>query len=252
MFRLLILLLTLTLLPISGMADTPLSFADDLTGLYTWPEGSAAEDASYVYRYTYPQLAGEDTLAMTFNNVFQYEASDALGFECPMIASSHPAEEGQMQVTLAYTVTHLSDEYLSVRIDKEVVVGESVSRIVKAYTFTLTGKDAGTVTSLPYLLGLMDQGETDEWYIDRQTAKADACARDMIWALIEKDMKAEGSPIWEDLTFEELEWSFYPEEDFYLDEDGNFVFFLQENMIAPTEAGQFFYTLTLDELLDEI
>lgn len=252
MFRVFLLLLTLTLLPVSGMAEAPLTFADDLTGVYTWPEGSSEEDASYVYRYAYPQLEGDSALALAFNYVFEYEATDALGFECPMIGSSHPAEEGQMQVNIAYTITHLSDEYLSVRIDKEVAVGESLSHILKAYTFALTGKDAGTVTSLPYILGLMEQGETDEWYIDRQTAKADACARDMVWMLIEKDMKAEGSPIWEDLTFEELEWSFYPEEDFYLDEEGNFVFFLQENVIAPTEAGQFFYPLTLDELLDEI
>ncbi len=252
MFRLLLLLLALTLLPMQGLAEAPLSFADDLTGLYTWPEGSSEADATYVYRYAYPQIAGESTLAMTINNVFQYEATDALGFECPMIASSHPAEESQMQVTLSYTVTHLSDEYLSVRIDKEVVVGETISHIVKAYTFALTGKDAGTVTSLPYLLGLMEQGETDEWYIDRQTAKADACVRDMVWWQIEEAMKDPSLMIWEDLTFEELEWSFYPEEDFYLNEEGNFVFFLQENVIAPTEAGQFFFPLTLDELLDEI
>lgn len=252
MFRILLLLLTMTLLPVPGLAEAPLTFAENLTGMYTWPEGSTLEDASYVYRYTYPQIAGDDTLAMTINNVFQYEATDALGFECPMIGSSHPAEDGQMQVTLTYTITHLSDAYLSVRIDKEVVVGQTSSHILKAYTFALTGKDAGTVTSLPYLLGLMEQGETDEWYIDRQTAKADACAREMIWALIEKDMKSDASLIWEDFTFEELEWSFYPEEDFYLDEEGNFIFFLQENVIAPTEAGQFLYLLTLDELLDEI
>lgn len=252
MFRLLLLLLTLTLLPFSATAEEPLTFADDLTGVYTWPEGSSEAEASYVYRYAYPQLAGESALALAFNYVFGYEASDALGFECPMNGSSHPAEDGQMQVTLTYTITHLSAEYLSVRIDKEVAVGDSLSHIVKAYNFALTGKDAGTVTSLPYILGLMEQGETDEWYIDRQTAKADACARDLVWMQIERDMKAEGSPIWEDLTFEELEYSFYPEEDFYLNEDGDFVFFLQENVIAPTEDGQFFYTLTLDELLDEI
>ena len=252
MFRLLILLLTLMLVPLHGMAEAPLTFADDLTGIYTWPEGSSEEDASYVYRYAYPQIAGDSTLTLTINNVFQYEATDALGFECPMIGSSHLAENGQMQVTISYTVAHLSAEHLSVRIDKMITVGENVSNIVKAYTFALTGENAGTATSLPYLLDLVDQRETDEWYIERQTAKADACVREMVWMLIEKDMRAEDSLIWDALTFEELEWSFYPEEDFYLDEDGSFVFFLQENAIAPTDAGQFFYTITMDELLDEI
>ncbi len=252
MFRLLTLLLMLTLLPLTGVAEAPLTFTDDLIGVYTWPEGSTEADASYVYRYAYPQIAGEDDIALTINNVFDYEASDALGFECPMIGSSHPAEKGQMQVDITYEVVHLSDAALSVRIDKIVSVAESRFHIVKAYTFALTGAEAGTVTSLPYLLGIVEDSETDEWLIDRQIAKADACAREMVWALIEKDMKKDGSVLYQDMTFEEFEWGFYPEEDFYLDAEGNFVFFVQEGMIAPTEAGQFFYTITLDDLLDEI
>lgn len=252
MFRVFLLLITLTLLPLSGMAEAPLTFADDLTGVYTWPEGSSEADASYVYRYCYPQIAGESELALAFNYIFDYEASDALGFECPMIASSHPAESGQMQVDITYTITHLSEQYLSVRVDKQVAVGDEASHIIKAYNFVLTGDDPGSMTSLPYILELLEEGNTDDWYVDRQTAKADACAREMIWLLIEEDMKAEGSLIWEDLTAEELEWCFYPEEDFFLDEEGNLVFFLQEYAIAPPEAGQFFYTLTLDDMLDEI
>lgn len=252
MFRLLILLLALALLPIPGMAEAPLTFTDDLTGLYTWPEGSPESEAIYVYRYAYPQVAGDDELAMTINNIFQYEATDALGFECPMNGSSHDPSLGQMQVNLDCEVVHLSKKALSVRIDKTVTVGESVSRYLRAYTFALTGSEAGTVTSLPYLLGMLEDDETDEWLIERQIAKTDACVRDMVWALIEQDMKKEGSPIYEDMAFEEFEWGFFPEEDFYLDEEGSFVFFVQEGMIAPYEAGQFFYTITLEELLDEI
>ena len=157
-----------------------------------------------------------------------------------------------MEVVIDYEIVHQSNEYLSVRIDKTVTVGQSVSRIVKAFTFVLTGPDAGTVTSLPYLLGVLDQGETDEWLIERQTAKADACARELVWSLIEKTMTDGDSLIYEDMTYEEFEWGFYPEEDFYLDAEGNFVFFIQENIIAPTEGGQYFFTIILDELLDEI
>lgn len=252
MFRVMLLLLVLTLLPLSGMAEAPVTFADDLTGAFIWPEGSSEDEATYVYRYTYPQIAGDSPLAQSFNYIFSYEATDALGFECPMIASSHPADQSQMLVELSYTITHLSADYLSVRVDKTVTMGDDLSHIIKAYNFTLTGDKPGTMTSLPYILELVEEGSTDDWYVDRQTAKADACVREMVWLQIERDMKAEGSMIWEDLTFEELEWSFYPEEDFYLDEEGNLVFFLQENVIAPPEAGHFFYPLTLDDLLDEI
>lgn len=251
MFRILFLLLAL-MLPLTGTAEAPLAFGEDLSGVYTWPEGSTEADASYVYRYTYPQVSGEDSIALTINNVFAYEASDALGFECPMIGSSHDPADGQMQVTLSYEIVHLSQTLLSVRVDKEVVTGGDISRIVKGFTFFLTGPEAGTVTSLPYLIGVIKEGETDEWYLDRQTAKADACARTLVWMRIEEDMAAPDSPIYEDLTFEEFEWGFYPEEDFFLDEQGQVVFFLQEGMIAPAEEGHYFYPITMEELLDEI
>lgn len=252
MIRLLLLLLTLALLPLPAMAEAPFTFADDITGVYTWPEGASETDASYVYRYAYPQIAGDSTLAMNINEVFRYDAADALAFECPMYASDHPAELGQMQVELTYEITHRSSEALSVRIDKTVTVGESVSRTVKAYTFKLTGALAGTVTSLPYLLELVTDNSADEWLIDRQIAKADACVRDMVWVMIEDDMDKPGSLIDEDRAEEEFEYGFYPEEDFFLDEEGNFVFFIQEGVIAPFEAGQFFYTITLEDLLDEL
>ena len=72
MFRLLILFLALTMLPFAGTAEAPVSFAEDISGVYTWPEGSSVEDASYVYRYRSPQLAGDSAVAMTFNNIYQY------------------------------------------------------------------------------------------------------------------------------------------------------------------------------------
>ena len=252
MFRLFLLLMTLTFLPFSALSEESLTFAEPLTGVYTWPEGSSEAAANYVYRYTYPQLSGESDVAIAFNNIFQYEVSDALGFECPMLGSIHPADAPQMQVSIACTITHMGPEYLSVRIDKQVVTGDQISNIIKAYTFTLTGQRAGTVTSLPYMLGLLKDGENDEWYINRQIDKADTCTRDMVWQLISQNMESADSTIYEDMTVEEFEAIFYPEEDFYLDESGNFVFFLQENAIAPADAGQFFYTLTLDEILDEI
>lgn len=252
MLRLLILLLTLTLVPSCVTAEAPLTFAEEISGVYTWPEGASLEEASYVYAYRYPQLSGDTELAMTFNNVYRYEESDALGFECPITGSDHDPALGQMQVTIDYEVTHHSSNYLSVRINKTVQIGDSVSFIQKAHTFTLRGENAGTVTALPYLLGIMAEGETDEWYIERQTAKADACARDMVWALIEQAMLDPALQIYEDLTFEEFEWGFYPEEDFFLDAEGNFVFFIQEGMIAPQESGILLFKVTMEELLDEI
>ncbi len=253
MKRIFFLLLVLTLLPLCGMAEAPLTFADDLNGVYLWPEGASEADATYVYRYAYPQMTEDNAAAQAFNLIYQYEVSDALGYECPMIASDRPAELGQMQVDITYSITHQSAEALSIRIDKKSTEGGEVTHHdVKGHTFSLTGAFSGMITSLPYLLDQLEPGETDEWLINRQTAKADTCVRELVWMLIEQDMKAPDSPIYPEFTEEDLAWSFYPEEDFFLDEAGNFVFFLQPGVIAPAEYGPFCYTLTLEELLDEI
>ena len=57
---------------------------------------------------------------------------------------------------------------------------------------------------------------------------------------------------YDDLTYETLENVFYPEEDFFLDENGDPVFFLQEAMVAPQTEGILYFPFTLEELLDEI
>ncbi|MBR6668257.1 MAG: DUF3298 domain-containing protein [Clostridia bacterium] len=252
MYRLFLLLLSLTLLPLPTLGEAPLTAAEDLVAVYTWPENAPEAEASYVYRCTYPQFAGDSDTVLAINNTFQYEASDALGFECPMAASDHPADQGQMQVTLTYEITHMSADNLSVCVYKTVTAGDYVSHIVKAFNFSLTGEKAGILTSLPRLLGILKPDESDEWLIQRQTDKVDNCTRELVWSRIEADMKKPDSPIYPDMTMEEFEWCFYPEEDFYLDADGNLVFFIQEGMIAPPEAGILVYVITMEELLDEI
>ena len=51
---------------------------------------------------------------------------------------------------------------------------------------------------------------------------------------------------------EELEAAFYPEEDFYLDENGDPVFYLLENTVALPEAGILLVPISLETLLDEL
>lgn len=250
--RLLLLLLALCMLPLSAMAEEVLALGEDITGTYVYPEGASEADARYIYRFTYPQIAGDSDVALLINTTYQYQASDALGFECPMIASSLPETDPQMVITITYEVTHLSADYLSVAIRKEVASGELVTVILSGHVFPLTGAEPGAVTSLPYLLGILDPAETDEWYLDRQIAKADNCARELVWAMIQPEMAAADSIYYGDLTYEEFADCFYPEEDFYLNAEGDVVFFLQEGVAAPAEFGPLTYTIPLETILDEI
>ncbi len=239
------------LLPLTAKAEA-LTFAEDLTGTYVYPADVPEAEALYVYRYCYPQLAGDGDAAQVFNTTYAYTADDALAFEAPMIASGLDPDGPAMLVDITYEITCQTEDFLSVKIVKVVTSGEDISTVISGHVFALTGSRAGEIISLPYFLGILDHDETDEWYKERQTQKADSCVRDLVFAQLE-EMADEGLvPLYEGLLFEELEACFYPEEDFYLDAQGDPVFFLQENAVAEAEAGVLLFPITLDELLDEI
>ncbi len=252
MMKLLSLLFALMLAVPALAEDAPLTFAEDLVGEYRYPEGASDAEARYIYRYRYPQLAGDSPAVLSFNTTYAYTADDTLAFEAPMIASGMGDDEPSMLVDIRYEITCQTAELLSVKVTKVVTSGADVTTSVSGHVFALTGSRTGEIISLPYLLGILEDDETDEWYKDRQTAKANACVNSMIWAELEA-MAAEGSvPLFDGLLFEELEACFYAEEDFYLDENGDPVFFLQENAVAEPEAGILLFPITLDDLLDEI
>ena len=70
-FRYLLPLLLLMLLTLPALAEK-YEFADDLTGEYLYPAGSDESTATYIYRYRYPQLAGDDEIAAMFNTCLLY------------------------------------------------------------------------------------------------------------------------------------------------------------------------------------
>lgn len=241
----LVLALLLALLP--AFAECPVTLADPITGEYVWPEGSSDADALYVYRCRYPQVAGSDDVALHINTTYSYMIEDAMGFEVPMLASEMQPGDPKKTVDIDFGVTCMSDTHLSILITKRVtVLGEETS-VLSGHVFALTGSGAGRITNLPVLLGLLDPDETDEWLMTRQTNKADKLVREMVWVQLQ-----ELPEVYDDLTFEELEAGFYPEEDFFLDEDGNPCFYLQAGTVAPEELGPVMITLSMYDLLDEI
>ena len=251
MKKLLTLLLALLFLCSSALADTlPLS---ELTGTYCYPEGSSEDAARYIYRYTYPQVDAEGDVALTINEFYAYMVDDAFGFAIPMaVESLDPDSLMQAVTTITSEITCNNAEYLSVKVISESMTGAAVSQVVSGHTFSLTGGKAGTVTSLPYLLGILEANETDEWLLDRQTAKADELVRELVWAVIEDQLAGGEADYYDDLTYEQFAVCFYPEEDFYMDGEGNLVFFVQESIIAPAASGVFYFPFSIEELLDEI
>lgn len=246
----LVLLLLCLLLVSSAFADS-LPLAAELSGAACYPEGSTEADAAYIYSYAYPVAAGEDEVSMMINDFYAYLVDDALGFAAPM-AAEEVSGGIQAHTTITSEVTCNNDEYFSVKIVNESFMGAADSHVVSAHVFARQGDKAGTVVALPYLLGILDADETDSWMLDRQTAKADDMVRGLVWDVIQDQLSDGTVEYYDDLTYETFEVNFYPEEDFYLDADGNPVFFLQEGTVAPVSTGVLYFPFSMIELLDEI
>lgn len=251
MKKLLLIALAMILMITTALAE-PLPLTE-LSGVYCYPKDADEASAAYVYRYAYPQVAAEDDAALTINEFYAYLVEDAFGFAVPMaVEALDPMSDVQAATNIRSEITCNNGEYLSVKVTSESLTGAAASYIVSGHTFSLTGEKAGTVTSLPYLLEILEPGETDEWLLDRQTAKADDLVRGLVWDVIQEQMADGAVDYYEDLAFEQFAACFYPEEDFYMDGEGNLIFFIQEAYIAPAASGIFYFPFSIEELMDEI
>lgn len=63
---------------------------------------------------------------------------------------------------------------------------------------------------------------------------------------------SEGRTYLPDISYDLFQDMFFPEEDFYLDETGNPVFFVQPGILTPEEDGVLLFPVSLEFILDEI
>ena len=244
MKRVLSLVLLMSLIASAAYAD-PLTLAEPLTGEAWWPEDADASTADAVYRYAYPQVEGEDDAAEAINAFYSDMLSYDLYFRLPISGDFY---DGIAETLISYEITCNNDEYFSVRILTCTVAEETETEIVSGHVFARHSEKPGNVITLPYLLGILEGGEDDTWLQDRQTAKAEDCVRRMLWEGISES----GIPLLEDADEELLEAVFYPENDFYLNENGDPVFFLQPGRLFDESYGVVTFAIPLEELLDEI
>lgn len=252
MRKLLALLISLVLLSSSALAEGGLQVTGELAGEVCLPEGSSADNARYIYRYSYPRVEENSEAAGMVNEFYTYAVEDAMNFAIPMTYETLSEGDVQSYTDIASQVMCNNADYFSVLVVSERFIGAETSQIWAGHTFALTGGKAGQPISLPYLLGMLDPKENDTWMQDRATAKADQLVYDLVWSVIE-EQQAEGTVAYYDtLTREELENQFYPEEDFYLNENGDPVFYIQASYVASSAEGVLTYPFTVEELLDEL
>ncbi|MDO4483228.1 MAG: hypothetical protein Q4C54_01985 [Clostridia bacterium] len=218
-----------------------------LEGSVSYPDEASAV---YTYRYSYPITADDDELADMINGFYTYQVDDALAFAAPMMAESVAPAAEPSHTDVSGKVTCLNDDYLSVLVTSRGHIDGYDSTVYSAQTFALTGPKRGNVASLPWIMGLLKEAENDTWLEDRQTAKADELVRTLVWERMQEN--EDNIPYYDDISEELLADIFYPEEDFFMDEDGRLVFFLQPGYAADESAGRIDFAFELDDILDEL
>ena len=81
---------------------------------------------------------------------------------------------------------------------------------------------------------------------------AERLAYELVWQIVERDSQNADGDYLDGLSKEQLTGAFSPESDFYLDADGNVVFFIQAGEIAGEIAGVLRFPFNPAELLSAV
>lgn len=106
----------------------------------------------------------------------------------------------------------------------------------------------GQPVSLSQVLGLEEEGGE---LSDGQSV-AEQLAYELVWQIVERDSQNADGDYLDGLSKEQLTGRVSPESDFYLDADGNVVFFIQAGEIAGEIAGVLHFPFNPAELLSAV
>ncbi len=254
MKKLLVLVLTLLVFTSTALAS-PLETSANLEGSVYFPEGADQSSAVFSFSYQFPCIVPQREDDKAINEHFDYMMSDLISFTAPLYAQEaldNQAIPGGAYLNVASQITCNTEDYFSVLVTQEHFFGASVGETWIGYVFKRSGADAGMVLSLANVLSLSTATSDDGFAYERVTQKADDLVYELIWDIISEQMENNATDYFEGLTIDDLKAEFYPESDFYMDENQNVVFFIQPAMIATEAAGLLVYPFSIDELLSEL
>ena len=239
----LVLVLSVFTLPASAQ---PLTLGQSLVGEAAYPNGSTVDNAKFLLTYAYPQIVPETEADQNINIYYQEMADDLLRETAPMLyeqAGAGMDAEISAYMHISHQVTANTDDFFSVVLSWEEFMGVAESQTIAANVFARTGENAGGIITLPTVLGFSDEVDA--------TNLVDTVYR-LVWDIIVEQMQTGSVEYFEELTEENLFLEFYPETDFYLDDQGNIVFFVQPSTIASGAAGLLTFPFSPAELTSEM
>ena len=250
-----LMLLVLLLLSPAAFAD-PLIPLQDFAGTVTvFYNGTDDADGQYVYAYSYPCVEETgDLSSVCVNEYYRKRIQEYTADYIPSLADYYGGIYQSVSTDITYRITCNNDEFFSVLLHRTEDVEGEVSESWEGNTFARSSEVIGSLTSLPKLLGIVDAGESDEWLEDRQSRRVWEALCRLVWEAVEANPNGIG--FYPDLEEEDLEYIIDPvislDQDFYMDDRGNLVFFVLPGRLAPEDAGLITFTFTLADLKDEL
>lgn len=206
-------------------------------------EGQNPNEASLVY--TYPQFTVENEADEAINRFFRQEAGAMLQ------ARAQDAEPPERQ-EIGYRLALNTQRYVSVLLYTRTATSRGEYERLDAYTFARDGVYAGQALTLSQVLGLeQETGAADAEGVADETLAESLCY-DLVWQIIERGMQDMDGDYLENVTREKLRQTLHPEQDFYLDEEGNVVLYIQAGEVAGEIAGTLLFPFAPAELLSAI
>jgi hypothetical protein len=221
---------------------------EPLRGEVFYPKGSAASTASFVFEYRLPQFPPEQLQQQAVNQYFADYAAQLIGSVIPEtvngLDSLPAAGEPEYYVDLDYRVTSNTADTLSVLLVSQEFLGNTLVESWKSAVFALSGIYAGRPITLSQAMGLEQEAGDPDY--------ASELVYGLVWQIVQYEVGAMEKAYFPDLTEMDIRRAFAPQQDFYFDEDGNFVFFIQAGAIAGEVEGVLTYPFSMAELLSAI
>ncbi len=235
--QMLSMMLILSLLITSAMAEVT-----QITGSIT-----SSQDDTCIVNYAFPQFDDGYATDETLNLFYEQLASELP--QAYLISNEEQSSNGNGAPNITdihYEITRNDERYVSVLLTVEQLQSSTV--VVSANTFARDGYYVGEEISLSQVLGLE---ETDDPF-SATKSQAELLAYTAIWEIITLDQQNFQSDYLDNLTIDQLYNALNPESDFYLDQDGNIVFYIQSGLIASNMAGILTFPFMPAELLSVV
>ena len=233
---------------VSALAD-PFALLDDCTGsIVVQYDENDLSAGRFEYSYRFPQVDGDAEGGAAINAFYLSRANDLESFTIPMDQNTFWGPD--MSTVVDYRVTCNNDEFFSVLIRKEKRIGERTAVTWEGHVFSREHPNPGSTYTLPKFLNILDPEENEEWVQELQNENANTVVRQLVWNMIQENEN--GIDYDPDYTEEYLAEDFNPEEEYYLDENGAPVFYINPGVAAPDEVGLLIFPISLEDILDEL